>query len=111
MKEIRIKSATLASESVAVTLKDLLMQIRDYTLMSGKEALNTVECALIVGISKAHLYRLVREKRIPYYKNEGGKHTYFKKSEIEQWMLRDRVKTKDEISQEADNYISKTKKL
>jgi predicted DNA-binding transcriptional regulator AlpA len=50
------------------------------------------------------LYNLVCAKKIPYYKSQGGKLTYFDKSEVEAWQLQCRVKPTYEIEQEAANY-------
>jgi hypothetical protein len=44
-------------------------------------------------------------KEIPYYKSDGGKLTYFDKSEVEAWCLKHRVKTDDELETEAATYI------
>jgi excisionase family DNA binding protein len=69
------------------------------------------DCALITGLSKSHLYKKVMNKEIPYYKSDGGKLTYFDKSEVEAWCLKHRVKTADEVETEAATYcVTKAKK-
>jgi hypothetical protein len=49
---------------------------------------------------------LVCGKKIPYYKSDGGKLTYFDKSELEAWMLKHRVKTTEELEADAATYCA-----
>jgi len=81
-----------------------LQLIKQFTLLGAKKALTMSDCSLLTGLSKSHLYKLVCAKKIPYYKSEGGKLTYFDKAEIEAWQLQHRVKTQSEVEQEATNY-------
>ena len=87
-------------------IKNELAEIRKLTVLAAKRALTMSDCALLTGLSKSHLYKLVSVKKsIPHYKSEGGKLTYFDKSEVEAWMLQHRVKTADELNTEATNYV------
>ena len=81
-----------------------LQELKNLTLLGAKKALTMSDCALLTGLSKSHLYKLVCRKAIPYYKSDGGKLTYFDKSEVEAWQLQHRVKTSAEIEQEAVVY-------
>ena len=81
-----------------------LQQIKQFTLLGAKRTLTMSDCALLTGLSKSHLYKLVCGKQIPYYKSQGGKLTYFDKSEIENWCLSHRVKTSSELETEAVTY-------
>ncbi len=85
-------------------IKNELQQIKQFTLLGAKKALTMSDCALLTGLSKSHLYKLVCAKKIPYYKSDGGKLTYFAKSEVEAWQLQHRVKTQSEIETEAVTY-------
>ena len=78
-----------------------LERIKDITLLGVKTALTMEDAALFTGLSKKYLYILVSSKQIPHYKSGGGKMTYFDKSELTQWLLSRRIKTTDEIDQEA----------
>lgn len=71
-----------------------------------KEVLNLNESALYLELSTSHLYRLTSTSCIPYYK-PNGKKLYFKRTELDQWLLRNRVITKDEIETQAANYLIK----
>jgi len=87
-----------------------LQELKKLTLLGVKKALTMSDCSLLTGLSKSHLYKLVCAKKIPYYKSDGGKLSYFDKQEIEAWLLQHRVKTTDEIETEAANYIVSGKK-
>ena len=80
-----------------------LAEIKRLTMLSGKKVLNLDDVSLITGLSKSHLYKLTWKKSIPYYKNN-GKLIYFNRDEVENWCLRYRVKTSEEIEQEAVVY-------
>lgn len=88
-----------------------LQELTNLTLLSAKKALTMDDTALLTGLSKSHLYKLVSAKKIPYYKAaEGGKINYFDKDEITKWLLHRRFKTKDEIETDALNYCLTGKK-
>ncbi|MDR1348371.1 MAG: helix-turn-helix domain-containing protein [Prevotellaceae bacterium] len=86
-------------------LKNELQQIKQLTVLGAKKALTMSDCALLTGLSKSHIYKLVCSKKIPYWKSQGGKLTYFDKDELNAWLLQHRVKTTSEIETEAANYI------
>lgn len=70
--------------------------------LSGKEVLTSEEAAAFLGVTTNWLYQQTNRKQIPHYKN-GGKRTYYKRSELESWMCRGRVSTNEEIEQRALN--------
>lgn len=70
---------------------DRLTRIETLTLLAAKSVLTMDEARLITGLAKSSLYKLTANKAIPHYKADGGKHIYFKKSELEDWMTRNRV--------------------
>lgn len=81
-----------------------LQEIRQLTLLGAKKVLTMNDAAILTGLSKSHLYKLVCTKKIPYYKSEGGKLTYFDRDELNSWMLQHRVKTINELEAEAITY-------
>jgi excisionase family DNA binding protein len=81
-----------------------LEKIKQLTLLSVKEALTMNEAALFTGLSKSHIYKLCMNKKIPFYKGDGGKLSFFSKEELTQWMLQNRVSTSSEIEAQAVNY-------
>jgi excisionase family DNA binding protein len=85
-------------------LKNELQALKNLTLLGVKHALTMNDAALLTGLSKSHLYKLVMRKSIPYYKSSGGKITYFEKQELEKWMLSNRIPTNEEVESRATNY-------
>lgn len=85
----------------AMNLK--LDRIERLTLLAAKPVLDIEEAALFTGFSVGHLYRLTSGKEIPHYKKD--RKLYFKKAELEEWMLETRILTNDEIDAQAQAYI------
>lgn len=83
-------------------LAERLERIERLLVISAKEALDTREAALFLGLSESRVRHLVWEKDIPHYKS--GSKVFFRKSELEGWMLRNRIPTTEEIEQEAYSY-------
>lgn len=92
----------MATEAIeAMNLK--LDRIERLTLLAAKPVLDITEAALFTGFSVGHLYRLTSSKEIPHYKKD--RKLYFKKSELEEWMLENRILTNEEIDAQAQAYI------
>ena len=87
-----------------MSIEQRLERIEQLTLFAAKDALTMDDAAAYTGLSKSYLYRLVCEKKIPYYKSAGGKQTYFKKSELCDWLLKHRVSTTEEAQESAAAY-------
>lgn len=75
-----------------------------------KEVLNFNEGCAYVDISESHMYKLTSTGVIPHSK-PNGKRIYFKRSELDTWLLRNRITTKDEIESEASNYLIRKGRL
>lgn len=84
-----------------------LIRIEELALAGVKAVLNVIEAAYFTGISKPQLYRLTSERRIPHYKKNNK--LYFKKSELEAWMLENKIDTIDEINSKASTHVYKNK--
>lgn len=82
-----------------------LQELKKLTLLGVKQALTMNDAELFTGLSKSYIYKLVCAKQIPYYKSQGGKLTYFDKDELNSWLLQNRVKTSNELDQDATNYV------
>ena len=74
-------------------------------LLSQKTVLNFDEVAAYIGLSKSYLYKLTCSGGIPCYK-PNGKHIYFNKSEIEQWLLQNRKATTIELDKQAATFVT-----
>ena len=88
-----------------MTIEERLDRIEQLTLLAAKDALNMDDAAAYTGLSKSYLYKLVSNRQIPCYKSGGGKHTYFAKKELCDWILKYRIRTIEELEQEAAAYV------
>ena len=75
-----------------------------------KEVLNFNETCNYLEVSQSHLYKLTSSGSIPHYK-PNGKKIYFQREELNQWLLRNRVDSQDEIETEAANYLMRNKRV
>lgn len=77
------------------------------TLLQLQSEVITVKgLSILTGWSKGEIYKKTSKGILPYYK-PNGKTIYFKKAEIEKWLLSNRQSTKDEIEDQAIDYLSK----
>jgi len=67
------------------SINSIFTDIRN-ALISKKEVLTVPELEKYMGISKSTIYKMTHERRIPHYKPT-GKLIFFKRAEIDQWML------------------------
>lgn len=84
-------------------LTSKLDELRNLILSTTKEVFSVDECAIYTGLSVNHIYRLTSKREIPFYKPLGGK-IFFKRSEIENWLLQGRQATNAELSSKATTY-------
>ena len=80
--------------------------ISEKTIICSKSVLTLDEACRFMGVSRSYLYKLTMQQKIPYSKPL-GKMCYFNRVELEQWLLRNRVATADEISDRAQAYCGK----
>lgn len=80
---------------------DIVSELVELLASNTKQVLTVRDVASLTGMSERTIYKYCNERRIPHYKSAGGKMTYFKRSEVEEWMLHTRVATTDEIAQNA----------
>ena len=89
------------------TLQDLsnqLGRVERLAAINAKAILDLDEAVLFTGFSKGHLYRLTSERQIPHYKK--NRKLYFRKSELEAWLLEEKVLTNAELDSRAATYIA-----
>lgn len=72
-----------------------------------KQIIRAAEAADMLGISLSTLYKWTMMRIIPHMKK--GKLLFFKREELEEWLLSSRVKTEDEIEQEAATELLRRK--
>ena len=86
------------------SIDDRLRNIEAF-LQSQKTVLNFEEVAAYTGLSKSNLYKLTCSGGIPCYKPQ-GKHIYFNKQEIDQWLMQNRKATTKEIDNQAATFVT-----
>lgn len=64
--------------------------------IANKKVLTTQEAAIYLGWSLSYIYKQTRLCTIPHY-CPMGKTLYFDREELEAWLKRNRVATKDEV--------------
>lgn len=81
-------------------LKVLAQEIAANLSINTKAILSCGEAARYCSVSLSHLYKLTSARKIPYHKPE-GKMLYFLRSDLDAWLLSNRVSTMDELDQQA----------
>jgi excisionase family DNA binding protein len=93
-----------------ITLESVHQEITDLkTILSKvctatKETLDFEETASYINQSRSHLYKLTSQGLIPHYK-PNGKKIYFKLSELDDWVLKNKVYSADELEEKAVNHM------
>lgn len=80
--------------------------MENINIIAQKQILSFKEALLYLDLSSSFLYKLTSQKAIPFSKPNGGK-IYFRKSDLDNWMLSNIQKTKEEAEQGIMNYINK----
>ena len=65
---------------------------------ANKEILTLDDAANYMQVSKSYIYKLTSCKQIPHYK-PSGKLIYFKKKELDQWILENRECSKADFNE------------
>jgi len=91
-----------------VTLSDVNAKIDILTqaVLTNKQTLNIDEAAIYAALSVSYLYKLTSTQQIPHFKPR-GKIIYFDRSELDEWLRQNRVKTTAEIEAAAANHVVK----
>lgn len=71
-------------------------------LQEKKRVFNVKETSRFTGFTERTIYKKTSEGTIPYYKQSGK--LYFDREELEDWLLKNKGFSKDEISREAATY-------
>lgn len=97
------KLKRIVEDAVRLALSD--NAAKSSTSVPGKRAMTFEEGCEYAGISKSHGYKLTSQGRIPHSKR--GKRIYFEKSELDEWLLSNKVKDVATLVQETDVYLQK----
>ncbi|QYJ68785.1 helix-turn-helix transcriptional regulator [Flavobacterium litorale] len=91
-------------EFIQQQLKEITALLKKQNLLE-KEFFTLEEAALYLGQSKSSIYKLTSKKEIPFYV-PGGKMIYFRKPELDAWIIDSKVETVDELELSIDQYLS-----
>lgn len=69
-----------------------------------KEVLNFTDACKYIDASPSHMYKLTSTRKIPHFCPQGKK-LYFKRTELDVWLQRNRQITNDELEQQAADCI------
>lgn len=89
-------------------LADLSRKIDEQNILL-RPVLNFEEACQYLRMSASHLYKLTALKQIPHYCPQGKK-LYFRRDEIDKWLMRNRQSAEDEIDSAAIEYIIRNKR-
>ena len=95
-------------ENILKKLEKLEVLIERQYILS-KEILSLEEAAAYMQLSKSCLYKMTSAKEISYYV-PGGKKIYFRRIELDNWILTSKVNSVNELDFEAECYIGRTSK-
>lgn len=70
-----------------------------------KEILDSVGASELLGIAPTSIYKMTSNCELPYYK-PNGKKIYFKRTELEEWMLQNRCMSMEEIKQNTEDFYT-----
>lgn len=85
---------------------DKLEELIQSQSINQKEVINFCEACSYLEVSQSHLYKLTSAGDIPFYKPQGKK-IYFRRVELDQWLLRNRSASHSEIDRQAADYLIK----
>ena len=91
-------------------LKVLAQEIAANLSINTKNILSCGEAARYSSLSPSYLYKLTSARKIPHYKPQ-GKLVYFRRADLDEWLLSNRVATMGELDQQARACEPNNKKL
>ena len=101
-------NTTQIQKQLNKTIQDELQEIKQLLAVQTDEPINIDEVCQLTGFKKSYVYKLVSERKISYFKPLGKK-LFFSKTEIKEWLFRNKHKSKEEIGREADKYLNNNK--
>jgi excisionase family DNA binding protein len=75
----------------------------------NEEILSLNEAAKLLCASKSFMYKMTSQKLIPHF-IPSGKKIYFKKSDLENWLLKNRIPPTSELETDTESYLCQTSK-
>lgn len=85
-------------------LERLALSLSRKILLLQKEILSVDEVAEYTGLSRSYIYKLTSARAIPHFKPT-GKMCFFKRKDLDAWMLSNPVASQEEIGYLANDYL------
>ena len=95
-------------EQILLKLDSIEKRLVEQNLLQ-KEIFTFAEACLYLDLSSSHLYKLTSSNTIPCYCPQGKK-LYFRRQEIDEWLMRNRQETAEDIETAAANYLIRNKR-
>ena len=73
-----------------------------------KEILSVKEACAYMDISKSYMYKLTHGRMLPFF-CPNGKLLYFKRSDLDAWMMQNHQLSKNEVKALATNFLAQRK--
>jgi len=87
-------------------INQIALAVSKNLMVCQKEILTLEEAAQYTGLTKSALYKLTSTRQIPFSKPK-GKMCFFKREDIEAWLMSNPVATTDELNGRAQAYCMK----
>ncbi len=88
---------------------DLIIQQQQEQALLQKKVFNLSEAAKYMSRSESHLYKLTSKKLIEF-SQPTGKLIYFEREKLDEFLLRNKVKTSENLNNEAATILTLKKK-
>ena len=111
VNEISFENLPKAVAHLANEIAEIKSMVQNVKIPEPKEKripIGIEEVSRIIGKAKPTIYTLVRQRKIPCYKN--GKKLYFFEEELLEWISKGKKKTVQEIESEVLKYNHNRKK-
>ena len=73
-------------------------------LLGQQDVMSLEQACAYCSFSKSYMYKLTSGQKIKHFKPQ-NKAIFFRKSDLDEFLLKNRIKTIDEIEEEASNFL------
>ncbi len=87
-------------------IDQIALAISNNLMVCQKEILSFEEAVLYTGMTPSSLYKLTSTRQIPFSK-PGGKNCYFRRADLEEWLMSNPVATTADLNSRALAYCMK----
>ena len=99
----------MSTDQLILEKLDQINQKLDEQALLQKTVLNFNEASRYLDISPSHLYKLTSTRQVPHFCPQGKK-LYFNRTELDEWLQRNRQTSTFETELDAMNYVMTNKR-